>query len=358
MQVDGRRLRVTNLDKVVYPETGTTKGEVIAYYTTIARSSSRSSTAARSPASAGSRGRHRRRSRGLLLHEAARARRPGLDPATGHPALRRPQGVPAGGGRAHARLARAGRGDRVARAAVAVHPGGASRPSRPSRARSRPRTRRRPRAVRRGRPDRSDAPHRDGARPSARDQRQQGHPPLRGPARRADQRRGLRRGQRAGAHHRERAPGPRHERHVQGRARGKVFLDWSQNNGKKTTISPYSLRGRAAPASRRRAPGRSSTTRTSLTSSWTRCSRAQAPDSIRSPPSAPTLLHCRRTRTPRHRLELPRSGRRRPPRPSRSATLRADDVPTGTTLPSLAPMLAENGTPRSPEASARRHGWR
>lgn len=28
---------------------------------------------------------------------------------------------------------------------------------------------------------------------------------------------------------------------------GKVFVDWSQNNGKKTTISPYSLRGRALP---------------------------------------------------------------------------------------------------------------
>jgi len=28
---------------------------------------------------------------------------------------------------------------------------------------------------------------------------------------------------------------------------GKVFVDWSQNNGKKTTISPYSLRGRARP---------------------------------------------------------------------------------------------------------------
>lgn len=36
VQVDGRRLRVTNLDKVVYPETGTTKGEIIAYYTAIA----------------------------------------------------------------------------------------------------------------------------------------------------------------------------------------------------------------------------------------------------------------------------------------------------------------------------------
>jgi len=29
--------------------------------------------------------------------------------------------------------------------------------------------------------------------------------------------------------------------------RGKVFLDWSQNSGSKTTISPYSLRGRERP---------------------------------------------------------------------------------------------------------------
>jgi bifunctional non-homologous end joining protein LigD len=34
--VDGRRLRLTNLDKVLYPETGTTKAEVIAYYSEIA----------------------------------------------------------------------------------------------------------------------------------------------------------------------------------------------------------------------------------------------------------------------------------------------------------------------------------
>lgn len=36
VRVDGRRLRLTNLDKILYPETGTTKGEVIAYYTRIA----------------------------------------------------------------------------------------------------------------------------------------------------------------------------------------------------------------------------------------------------------------------------------------------------------------------------------
>ena len=28
---------------------------------------------------------------------------------------------------------------------------------------------------------------------------------------------------------------------------GKVFLDWSQNTGSKTTIAPYSLRGREQP---------------------------------------------------------------------------------------------------------------
>lgn len=36
VRIGDRRLRVTNLDKVVYPETGTTKGEVIDYYARIA----------------------------------------------------------------------------------------------------------------------------------------------------------------------------------------------------------------------------------------------------------------------------------------------------------------------------------
>ncbi|WP_417555405.1 non-homologous end-joining DNA ligase [Microbacterium sp.] len=36
VQVDGRRLRVTNLDRVVYPSTGTTKGELLAYAARIA----------------------------------------------------------------------------------------------------------------------------------------------------------------------------------------------------------------------------------------------------------------------------------------------------------------------------------
>lgn len=36
MEVEGRRLRLSNLDKVLYPDTGTTKGEVIDYVTRIA----------------------------------------------------------------------------------------------------------------------------------------------------------------------------------------------------------------------------------------------------------------------------------------------------------------------------------
>jgi len=36
VQIDGRRLRVTNLDKVLYPATGFTKGQVVDYYARIA----------------------------------------------------------------------------------------------------------------------------------------------------------------------------------------------------------------------------------------------------------------------------------------------------------------------------------
>jgi len=36
VEIDGRTLRVTNLDKVLYPETGTTKAEVITYYLAVA----------------------------------------------------------------------------------------------------------------------------------------------------------------------------------------------------------------------------------------------------------------------------------------------------------------------------------
>ena len=32
VEVDGRTLKLSNLDKVLYPRTGTTKGEVLNYY--------------------------------------------------------------------------------------------------------------------------------------------------------------------------------------------------------------------------------------------------------------------------------------------------------------------------------------
>src|SRR5690242_3664412 len=34
--VDGHSIKLTNLSKVLYPETGTTKGEVIGYYASVA----------------------------------------------------------------------------------------------------------------------------------------------------------------------------------------------------------------------------------------------------------------------------------------------------------------------------------
>ena len=36
VEVAGRRLRLTSLDKVMYPSTETTKGEVLNYYATVA----------------------------------------------------------------------------------------------------------------------------------------------------------------------------------------------------------------------------------------------------------------------------------------------------------------------------------
>ncbi len=61
--VDGRKLRVTNLDKVLYPSTGTTKGEVLAYYSAIAETmlphcADRPATRKRWPDGVGEDGKH------------------------------------------------------------------------------------------------------------------------------------------------------------------------------------------------------------------------------------------------------------------------------------------------------------
>ena len=47
VEVEGRALSLSNLDKVMYPETGFTKGQVIDYYTRSRRSSCRTSVTAR-----------------------------------------------------------------------------------------------------------------------------------------------------------------------------------------------------------------------------------------------------------------------------------------------------------------------
>lgn len=52
---------------------------------------------------------------------------------------------------------------------------------------------------------------------------------------------------------------------------GKVFLDWSQNNGSKTTIAPYSLRGRERPTVAAPGPGTRSVIPGCGTWSTTRC---------------------------------------------------------------------------------------
>ena len=83
VRVGGRRLRLTNLDKVLYPETGTTKGEVIDYYTRIAavlipHVTGRPVTRLRWPEG---------RRRAVVLREGPRARRTRLGAPDADPAL-------------------------------------------------------------------------------------------------------------------------------------------------------------------------------------------------------------------------------------------------------------------------------
>ena len=54
VRVGGRELMLTNLDKVMYPETGTTKADVLAYYAAVAPVLIPAARTARPPASAGS----------------------------------------------------------------------------------------------------------------------------------------------------------------------------------------------------------------------------------------------------------------------------------------------------------------
>jgi len=115
---------------------------------------------------------------------------------------------------------------------------------------------------------------------------------------------------------------------------GKVFLDWSQNNGKKTTISPYSLRGRAQPwvAAPRTWEELDDPDLAQLDLDEVLARAAAGIDPLASLHTADASVAAAPPSTPSHPTKTHR------PRPS--------GVPApGATLPSLAPMLAEHGTP-------------
>ncbi|MFF2114931.1 non-homologous end-joining DNA ligase LigD [Rhodococcus koreensis] len=58
--------------------------------------------------------------------------------------------------------------------------------------------------------------------------------------------------------------------------RGKIFVDWSQNNVAKTTVAPYSLRGRSERRSSRHGTGRNSSRPTCVSCGSTKCSNGIA----------------------------------------------------------------------------------
>ena len=179
VSVGGHVLQLTNLDKVLYPETGTTKAR-----------------------------RDRLLQRDRRVDDPARARRPATrkrwvhgvgtadDPARSSSrrtsTSRHPTGSPrheiehktserlsAGQRPRHADLARADRLPRDPRSAVAVRPRRHAEEPRPPGARPRPRRGRDARRLRRGRAARARHPGRHGARSDARHERQQGNPPVR-----------------------------------------------------------------------------------------------------------------------------------------------------------------------------------
>ncbi|GAA4490690.1 non-homologous end-joining DNA ligase [Microbacterium panaciterrae] len=157
---------------------------------------------------------------------------------------------------------------------------------------------------------------------------------------------------------------------------GKVFLDWSQNNGKKTTIAPYSLRGRPQPwvaAPRTWAELEDPALRhLRFDEVLERAESGLDPFAPLSHPApTPTPEHAGRPTDrsaaigpsvaqasglagagdPRARERITGGGLR-DRRTDRGAEPRTDPEP-GHTVPAYAPMLAEHGTP----GTARGLGW-
>ena len=122
VSIGGRRLRITNLDKVLYPETGTTKGEVIDYYTRIGPTMiphviGRPVTRKRWPDGVGT---EEHPEQSFFAKDLERGA-PDWVHRLPIPHSGGPEGLPARRRRAHARLPRPGREPRAARAAVALH---------------------------------------------------------------------------------------------------------------------------------------------------------------------------------------------------------------------------------------------
>ena len=132
----------------------------------------------------------------------------------------RPRQLLPGGRRPrHAHLARAARRAGDPRAAVALRRGRPAAEPRPARPRPRSRRGREPGRVRRGRPLGAGDPDRHRPRARARDQRQQGHPPVRAAGRQPRLRAGHRRRPRARPGAGGRPPRPGHATHEAVRAR-------------------------------------------------------------------------------------------------------------------------------------------
>ena len=239
VEVAGRRLRLTSLDKVMYPATETTKGEVLDYYARV--------------------------SEVLLPHLAAppgdprplAARRRGPAVLREEPALRgavlapacpgRRRHLPARPGDRRAHLPRQPQLPRAARPAVDGRRRRRAAEPRPARHRPRPGQAGRAARVRAGRPARARP-----ARPlglemypvTSGSKGMQLYAALGGDLT-SDQVRDL--AQQLAQEMTKKHPDLVLWKMTKSLRPGKVFLDWSQNVAAKTTISPYSLRGRELP---------------------------------------------------------------------------------------------------------------
>ncbi len=247
VRIGGRRLRLSNLDKVLYPETGTTKGEVIDYYTRIAplllpHVADRPLTRKRWPDGVGTDADPGEPFFAKALEPGAPAwvRRFPIDHSSGAKDYPLVDDLPT-----LVYLAQV--------ASLELHvPQWRFAPTASGRTPTgwcsiwiRARASVSQNALRSPVGARDPAGHRPRAVPG--DQRQQGHPSVRAPRRPPVERCGER-----GAKELARAIEADHPDLVVSQmskaARpGKVFIDWSQNNGSKTTIAPYSLRGRPRP---------------------------------------------------------------------------------------------------------------